>query len=175
MASPRTSVSPIASQNHADKLETERTSISSRHNALSPTRKESHGEPTIVSQSESRLVSSSCVEQDEIEKSKSIQTSRKEQHEKISPLSQDVKISLDDPVTPMYVSPPWMPTVKVSPTENACPRQSKLSKSDAMHASSPMIVNSAIETMSAVMESKGEEESITTSAHDKSSKDLMRT
>ena len=131
VASPRTSVSPIASQNHADRLETERTSISSRHNALSPTRKESHGEPTIVSQSESRLVSSSCVEQDEIEKSESIQTSRKEQHEKISPLSQDVKISLDDPVTPMYVSPPWMPTVKVSPTENACPRQSKLSKSDA--------------------------------------------
>ena len=38
-----------------------------------------------------------------------------------------------------------------------------------------MIVNSAIETMSAVMESGSEEESITTSAHDKSSKDLMRT
>ena len=34
---------------------------------------------------------------------------------------------------------------------------------------------SAIETMGAVMESKSEEESITTAAHDKSSKDLMRT
>ena len=179
VASPRTSVSPItdAGQGLADKLERHRTILSSRLDTMSPTRKESHGEPAIVYQSESRLASSSCVEQDEIEKSSSIKTSRREHHKKISILSQDGKTSLDDPVTPMYVSPPWLPTSKVSPTESACSRQSKIIKPDVAHASDRVLLSSTIETMNGVKESKSEEDSIgwISSVHDKSSKDLMRT
>jgi len=140
VASPRTSIEPVLGGGHADKMERHRTSISSRVNATSPTEKASHSKPAIVSQSESCLTSSSCVEQDEIEESLTKKTLRKQHLSKISPQNQDEKVDLDDPVTPMYVSPPWLPTSKVSPTDNTSSRQDKSSNIAPDRASSPKIV-----------------------------------